>query len=121
MRASSSLIQGAKSSGREFGKRQQQVRQVALRIDDDRGNAVDRGLFEQARHRPVLPLPVMPTQTAWVTRSLRRTGAAFRVAACVEIVFAAEVEGAQLLVILHVRQMGNLMPWASGNSRTNSL
>ena len=36
-----------KSSGARFGKRQQQVGEVALGVDDDRGDAVDRGLFEQ--------------------------------------------------------------------------
>ena len=55
-----------------------------------------------ARHSPVLPLPVMPTQTACVTRSLRVVeqqvvgGLARR-----EVVLAAEVEDAELFEVLH--------------------
>ena len=49
---------------------QQQISQVALRIDGDDRNTVERGLFESASLLdPVFPLPVIPTQTAWVVRS----------------------------------------------------
>ena len=50
-RASSSLTQGAKSSGPEIGKRQQQVGEVALRIDHDHRHRIDGRLFDHARCR----------------------------------------------------------------------
>ena len=45
-RASSSLTQGAKSSGARSGNVSSEIREVALRIDDDDGNAVDGGLLD---------------------------------------------------------------------------
>ena len=47
-RASSSSIQGRKSLGARRRKRQQQVRQIALRVDGDHGHAVDRRLLDDA-------------------------------------------------------------------------
>ena len=53
--------------------------------------------------RPVLPLPVMPTHSAWVTRSFEsyrtRSSVAFFVAG---VVPAAEVEHAEFFEVLHV-------------------
>ena len=55
--------------GRKAGKRQQQVREVAFGIDGDDGTPSIAASSMSERHNPVLPLPVMPTHTAWVTRS----------------------------------------------------
>ena len=49
--ASSSLIHGAKSSGRRFGKRQQQVGEIALGIDHDDRNAVDGRFLDRPQCR----------------------------------------------------------------------
>jgi len=43
--------------GREPRKCEQHVPEVALRIDDDRWNAVDRGLFEERDREPGLAAP----------------------------------------------------------------
>ena len=55
---------------REIRERQQQVAEVALRVDrrwrERRRSPPPRSA---TRQRPVLPLPVMPTHTACVTRS----------------------------------------------------
>ncbi len=45
--ASAGSTQGRKSAGREIGERQQQVAEVALGVDDEGRDAVDRGLLEQ--------------------------------------------------------------------------
>ncbi len=55
------------------------------------------------RQSPVLPLPVIPTQTAWVTRSLEsyRQEALFGFLVF-QVIRPAQIKRAQLLVILHV-------------------
>ena len=69
-RASSWSTHGAEVGGRELGEGQQQVAEVALRIDDDRRDAVDRRLLEQATGTArSCRCPSCPTQTAWVARS----------------------------------------------------
>ena len=47
LRASSSLIQGWKSSPLRDGERQHQIAEVALGIDDDGGNVIDGRFFEK--------------------------------------------------------------------------
>ena len=47
----------------------QEIAQIAFRVNRDDRDAIDRCSSISERHKPVLPLPVMPTQTAWVTRS----------------------------------------------------
>ena len=60
--ASSASTHGSKSRRRQVREREQQVAEIALRIDRDRRDAVDRRFLEQRRGTsPVLPLPVMPT------------------------------------------------------------
>ena len=53
-------------------------------------------------HSPVLPLPVMPTQTAWVVRSLLSysSGSGSRLAGR-QIVRPAEIERAELVDVGH--------------------
>jgi hypothetical protein len=69
LRAWSALIHGLEVGRQQVGEVQQQVGQVAFGINHQRRHAVERRLFQQATHRPVLPEPVMPTTTAWVVRS----------------------------------------------------
>ena len=71
LRASSSLIQGAKSSAARSGNVSSRLARSPLGSMTIAGMPSMAASSSSARHRPVLPLPVMPTQTAWVTRSLR--------------------------------------------------
>jgi hypothetical protein len=79
-RASSGLIQGWKSSGRRSGKVSSRLVMSPL------GSMMIIGTWSiaassiRSMHRPVLPLPVIPTQTAWVVRSRASymIGASFR-------------------------------------------
>ena len=69
--ASSSSTHGRKSAGARSGKVSSRLREVALR-DRSRSPGCRRSRPPRAApmQSPVLPLPVMPTHTACVTRSL---------------------------------------------------
>ena len=78
-------------------------------IDDDSGNAVDGGFFQQADAEAGLA----------AAGHADADGVGDQIFAVVEeqVVFVApEIEGAQFFEILHVRQIGNSMPCASGSS-----
>ncbi len=55
--------------GVELGEGEQQVGEVALGIEDQRGDASRRASSSSTTPRPVLPDPVMPTMTPCVVRS----------------------------------------------------
>jgi hypothetical protein len=57
------------SRGRTTRSASKQVGEIALHVDDEDGDLRAERLFDRApMTRPVLPLPVMPTITAWVRR-----------------------------------------------------
>ena len=103
-RASSSLIQGRKSSGARSGNVEQQVAEVALRIDDDRRDAVDGGLLEQRQAEPGLAAARhadadgVRDEIARVVEQQVVPALLFR-----EVERLAEVERAELLEVLHLR------------------
>ena len=69
LRASPSSIQGAKSSPRSSGKVSRRLERSPLGSMAIAGTWSIAASSSRLRQRPVLPLPVMPTQTACVTRS----------------------------------------------------
>ena len=69
LRASSSLIQGAKSSPRSSGNVSSRLARSPLGSMTMAGMPSIAASSSSPMQRPVLPLPVMPTHTAWVTRS----------------------------------------------------
>ena len=100
--ASAGSIQGRKSAGARFGKRQQQVAQVALGIDGDRRDAVDGRFFEQREAQARLAAAghadadgvrgqiLRVVQQQLVAQLLRR-----------RVEFTAQVEDAELLEVRH--------------------
>ena len=68
-RASSSSIHGRKSAPARFGNVRSRLAMSPLGSMAITGTPSIAASSISDRQRPVLPLPVMPTQTAWVTRS----------------------------------------------------
>ena len=64
-----SLTHGSKSSPLRSGNVSSRFARSPLGSMTIAGMPSMAASSSSARHRPVLPLPVMPTQTAWVTRS----------------------------------------------------
>ena len=96
------MTHGAKSAGRQSREGQQQVAEVALRIDRDHRHAVDRGLFDQVDAEAGLAAAGHAGDHA-VGDEVGRVVEKRRVAAGlgVGIELAAEVEEAELLEIGH--------------------
>src|SRR5262249_20076746 len=95
---------GAKIRRLQIGEREQQVGEIALGIDDDRRDAVDRGLLQQSDAEAGLP----------AARHADTNGMRHQVFGVVQqqiilalltfqVVLSAQVEDAQLFVILHAR------------------
>ena len=68
-RASSSSIHGRKSSGASLGNVSSRLPMSPFGSMAITGTPSIAASSITDRQRPVLPLPVMPTQTPWVTRS----------------------------------------------------
>ena len=68
-RASSGFTQGRKSSGRRRGKVSSRLPRSPFGSITIAGTPSMAASSSRQRHRPVFPLPVIPTHTAWVTRS----------------------------------------------------
>ena len=62
-------IQGWKSSGRSFGKVSSRLPRSPFGSITSAGTPSMAASSSSVTHSPVLPLPVMPTHTAWVVRS----------------------------------------------------
>ncbi len=93
---------GEEVRGTQLGKVQQQVPQVAFRIDGDGGDAVEGGLFEQRDAEPRLAAARhadadgVRGQVLRVVEQVLVTDAGF-----LQVVDASEIEGPELLVIRH--------------------
>ena len=70
LRASSSLTHGAKSSPRICGKVRRRFPKSPFGSIINAGMPSIAASSSNAMQSPVLPLPVMPTQTPWVVRLL---------------------------------------------------
>ena len=69
------------------------------------------------RHNPVLPLPVMPTQTAWVDEVARVVEHRLvQRVACRHVVSTSEVEEAQLFEVLHRGMVAGMGVGAKGST-----
>ena len=89
---------------REVRERQQQVREVPLRIDGDHGHAVDCGLLDQRKAQPGLAA-ARHADADGVRHEVTRVveDGCFELFLGVEVVLATEVEDAELLEVLHGR------------------
>ncbi len=97
--ASPASTQGAKSADLQLRKGQQQIAQVALRIDRDSGNAVDGGFFEQREAQAGLAAAGHADANRvrrQVARVIQEEIGSVRAARRID--FAAEIEGAELFV-----------------------
>ncbi len=93
---------GPEVRGREIGKGQQQVAEIALRIDQDRRHAVDRGLLDQRQAEAGLAAPGH-ADAHGVRHEVARVVQEQVVGALAgrQVVASAEVEDAELLEVLH--------------------
>jgi hypothetical protein len=83
-------------------KRQQQVAEIALRVDADGRNAVDAGLFEQREAEAGLAAACHPDADC-MRREIAGVVQQQVVGGCARcrVVFPAEIEHAKLFVVLH--------------------